>query len=285
MDLPLPASVATSTPSLPAISSLISQHFDRAVTRIERAVDQRLQAFASANVTAFGSGNVTAVSSITPIPAVASQSTTAQPVVRTNAELNPSRKVDINGQSLTFNYSDLPVPPALSFGSDIENLAQHWGDVSSEWAKVKAHPKIAIKGTPIPLGAWKLVYSGWARGLGDLRWKGNKGPWVERKYLVAAYRKSGSVAQFWKDFSSADGHLTFTDITKLLRERRKAANSRIVELAKEKYGSLFNSTFSYRKSGKRYVMTRPHVIARRYIALKNELPDDLRDLSCDSDDD
>lgn len=86
-------------------------------------------------------------------------------------------------------------------------------------------------------------------------------------------------------FSLDDRRMTFTDITKLLRARRKLANERITAIAQSQYAATFDKHFSYRKSGNRLVMTAPHVIARKYLALGNSLPQEIQEMYGDSDGD
>lgn len=103
------------------------------------------------------------------------------PVPRTtSADL--SRTIQIHGTAVVIRYADIPDPPAVPLGNDICALAAQWGDNPTEWETVKfnAYLRIGTAAVPIPMQSWRAVYSGWPR-LNDRRWKGAKGPWMERK--------------------------------------------------------------------------------------------------------
>jgi hypothetical protein len=64
---------------------------------------------------------------------------------------------------------------------------------------------------------------------------------------------------------------TYTQIFKELRASKKRADGELAKKAKEEFGDQFNSKFSYKKNGRRCVMRKPEVIARRYRDLKGDV--------------
>lgn len=107
-----------------------------------------------------------------------------------NAIPGPQRTIHIHGNAVTIQYTEIPDPPAVPLGSDIQMLAAHWGDISTEWDEVKssAYLHIGAAAVPIPMQSWRAVYSGWSR-LNDRRWRGAKGPWQERKVRITQLRR------------------------------------------------------------------------------------------------
>ena len=84
--------------------------------------------------------------------------------------------------------------------------------------------------------------------------------------VVQRYRQ-GSPEQFWAEFSINGQHMKFTSIVRKLRDMRKSACSDIERLARETYGSEFDTYFRYRRGAEELVMTRPSAIAKRYREL------------------
>lgn len=82
--------------------------------------------------------------------------------------------------------------------------------------------------------------------------------------VVERWRK-GTPAEFWAEFSDADGKpFSFTAITRSLREQRMAQDKEVSKQAKYEYGDQFATLFTYRRGGKIYIMSDDASIANKY---------------------
>jgi uncharacterized protein YycO len=84
--------------------------------------------------------------------------------------------------------------------------------------------------------------------------------------VVERWRK-GTPDQFWAEFSGDGKNMSFTAITKRLRQIRVTEDQELAEKARQEYGDSFATTFSYRRGGNIYIMTDPTTIANHYRSL------------------
>jgi hypothetical protein len=118
-------------------------------------------------------------------------SDTATPVANmsastlTSADISPvllrnpsSRSVRLSTGILHYDTSEIPEPPALSFGCDIAALDRMWDDASPQWDR--SSPAM-IRGTPIALIHFPVIY----RYRGAKQWQGMKQRWYEWKVAVS----------------------------------------------------------------------------------------------------
>jgi hypothetical protein len=89
------------------------------------------------------------------------------------------------------------------------------------------------------------------------------------QHVVERYRAL-SPDGFWAEFSSNGKHLSYTAITTHLRAQRALADKRMAEQARQEYGALFESVFSYRHGSGQRVMTTNQKIAEKYRELHSE---------------
>lgn len=95
--------------------------------------------------------------------------------------------------------------------------------------------------------------------------------------------RSSSLNDFWARYSAPDKsgtlqRLKYTPLLAQLARERTAENARLAELAHQE---LTTEQLTYRKGGKRFVMTKPAMIAAHYRRLKglqNDLDDEDEDL-------
>ena len=72
---------------------------------------------------------------------------------------------------------------------------------------------------------------------------------------------------FWGKFSVNGKHMTYTAITKHLRQERTIADKLLANQAKKEYGDKFASNFNYRCGNQILVMKMDQKIAERYRIL------------------
>jgi hypothetical protein len=90
----------------------------------------------------------------------------------------PTRILQLaGGKSVTFDESDIPDPPAISYAKNIEDLLGVWNDNSPQW---NGTSPLKIQNVPIPLVHYPLVYKYWKGS----QWKGVKKVWFEWKVRV-----------------------------------------------------------------------------------------------------
>lgn len=83
--------------------------------------------------------------------------------------------------------------------------------------------------------------------------------------VVVEHWRKGTPAEFWAEFSNADGKpFSFTAISRSLREQRMAEDKELSQHAQAEYGNLFATFFQYRRGGKTYVMSDDTSIANKY---------------------
>lgn len=74
---------------------------------------------------------------------------------------------------------------------------------------------------------------------------------------------------FWTRFSEDGKFLSFTAISKVLRECRKVEDAALEQKARTEYNGNFGKHFLYQRAGIRRLMTRPSQVANRYRALRD----------------
>ncbi|EJD42654.1 hypothetical protein AURDEDRAFT_67342 [Auricularia subglabra TFB-10046 SS5] len=193
------------------------------------------------------------------------------------------RTVTIHGVDVSFNYHELPEPPALPVGGDIAELAAHWGDIAAEWHSVKHRAYLYLGSSPIPILYWRPIYMGW-KGLNDRRWELLKGRWIQWMFLVKEYRASGSISVFWERFTVEGRRLPITRVVKTIKDARNARNKRIADFARDyclQHGENFDKVMEYRKGSSMVVPVKNHVIARHWQKLGRPMPADVGDVSDD----
>jgi hypothetical protein len=62
--------------------------------------------------------------------------------------------------------------------------------------------------------------------------------------------------------------LGYKVILRRLAAERKATNERLLQQARNEFGTTFNTKFSYMKDGQRHVKTKASDVARQYLSLK-----------------
>ncbi|KAJ6448823.1 hypothetical protein C8R45DRAFT_1132702 [Mycena sanguinolenta] len=93
-------------------------------------------------------------------------------------ENSPTRTLQLaNGRVLVFRESDIPDPPAVSYANNCEDLLGVWTDKSLDW---NGKSPLKVKGVPVPLVYWPLVYKYWKGN----QWKGAKKSWFQWKYRL-----------------------------------------------------------------------------------------------------
>ncbi|KAJ7901212.1 hypothetical protein B0H14DRAFT_2555986 [Mycena olivaceomarginata] len=189
-----------------------------------------------------------------------------------NAAPLPTRILQLaGGKSVTFDESDIPDPPAVSYAKNIEDLLGVWNDNSPQW---NGTSPLKIQNVPIPLVHYPLVYKYWKGS----QWKGVKKVWFEWKILVQAMSRD-TTDNFWARYSAPDKsgtlrHLKYTPLLKQLESERKAENQRLVDLA---LAELTPEQLTYRKGSTRVRMTKPAMIAAHYRKLKGLSMEDEED--------
>ncbi|KAJ7791080.1 hypothetical protein B0H14DRAFT_3161085 [Mycena olivaceomarginata] len=189
-----------------------------------------------------------------------------------NAAPLPTRILQLaGGKSVTFDESDIPDPPAVSYAKNIEDLLGVWNDNSPQW---NGTSPLKIQNVPIPLVHYPLVYKYWKGS----QWKGVKKVWFEWKILVQAMSRD-TTDNFWTRYSAPDKsgtlrRLKYTPLLKQLESERKAENQRLVDLA---LAELTPEQLTYRKGSTRVRMTKPAMIAAHYRKLKGLSMEDEED--------
>ncbi|KAJ6545133.1 hypothetical protein B0H10DRAFT_2033346 [Mycena sp. CBHHK59/15] len=172
---------------------------------------------------------------------------------------------------ITFQESDIPDPPAVSYAKNIEGLLLVWDDRSASWS---GSSPLIINTVPIPLIYWPTVYKYWK----GTQWEGVKKMWFDWKTLVHCMSQT-SKDEFWARFSITDKNgniqrMKYTPILKKLANERKEENEKLAALA---LSELTTEDLSYRKGGKIYVMRKPAMIAAHYRRLKGLASEDFGD--------
>jgi hypothetical protein len=192
-----------------------------------------------------------------------------QHIDRTDQTPSPSprktKSITVNGTIIRYNADTLPEPPTLSYRTreQFHNLVEDWTSGSF----------ITIDGIGIPLRFWKDLYS-WTR---PAAWKRMKDQWSKFKLFVGAFNGFSAPEEFWNSLSvpptnSRAGMANFKRISDELRVARNERDQEDAERAKAEYtGDEFDTSFSYRKRGKVFVMKKDFDIARRYRRLQ-EIP-------------
>ncbi|KAH7904262.1 hypothetical protein BJ138DRAFT_1073587 [Hygrophoropsis aurantiaca] len=168
-----------------------------------------------------------------------------------------------NGVTLTFTSSDVPDPVAISFADNIPRLNAMWDDTAPHWGHESV---LHVKGVPVPIAYWPDLYKYWK---GD-QWKGTKKKWYEWKVVVHRWREAGSPDAFWESFSANGKRMTFTAITKQLREERMEADKRDAARARVEHAADFGEKYKYRQGANWYTLTDDTAIANRFRLLQTQ---------------
>ena len=83
------------------------------------------------------------------------------------------------------------------------------------------------------------------------------------KLVVQAMRQS-SPEDFWATFTVNKQRLGYSVILQRLHEARRAENNHLAQLAREEYGSEFDTVFGYKKGGTWVVKRKAGDIAKQY---------------------
>ncbi|KAK0457948.1 uncharacterized protein EV420DRAFT_1270884 [Desarmillaria tabescens] len=183
-----------------------------------------------------------------------------------------------DGTKLIFDQSEVPPTEPFRYASDIQRLINSWDDASSEWNPPSSYP-ISIQGCAIPIKFWKILYKH-NRTTGE-EWKRLKNAWNNWRFFMERYQALGPEA-FWTRYSNARGQrLSYSRISKHLRDERKANDENLVKRLRQEYGNRFEAEFGYYDKNKKWVpMTSDSKIARRYrkkMGLGSEEDDDEDD--------
>ncbi|KAH9007915.1 hypothetical protein EDB85DRAFT_1884154, partial [Lactarius pseudohatsudake] len=165
-----------------------------------------------------------------------------------------------NGTPLCFSRQSVPDPPSISFAKDLPRLVRMWDDSSPEWRPSEA--VLHIQGEPIALKHWPAVY----RYGKSRQWAGTKKNWANWRYIATSWNELMEHG-FWRKFTADGQPMSYTAICEALKEERMAADRRVAEQAKDKYGDGFDAAFEYRRGGDHIVRNKSSAIARRYRSL------------------
>ncbi|KAH9023513.1 hypothetical protein EDB84DRAFT_1564685 [Lactarius hengduanensis] len=143
-----------------------------------------------------------------------------------------------NGGSLCFSRQSVPDPPSISFAKDLPRLVRTWDDSSPEWCPSEA--VLRIHGEPIALKHWPAVYRYGKSG----QWAGTKKNWANWRYIATSWKELTEDG-FWRKFTADGQPMSYTAICEALKEERMAADRRVAEQAKDKYGDGFGAAFEY----------------------------------------
>ena len=165
----------------------------------------------------------------------------------------------VNDQLVIYNAFTLPDPPALSYKvHQIEQLVKDWSESSF----------LIINGIGIPISFWQKLY----RRTRPNVWRKIKDQWLKYKFIVGGFQTFENAEKFWSHMrlsvatqSDKEGgeRLNMKVICKILREDRAIEDNKHVEAAKREFEN-FTEVFTYRKAGKKVVMTNPQDVARLY---------------------
>ena len=86
--------------------------------------------------------------------------------------------------------------------------------------------------------------------------------------------QQGTPDEFWAEFSENGKRLGYKAILLHLTAQHIAEDDRLVQLAKEEFGTKFLEVFSYVKNGKEVVKVKHADIARQYRRIKGIEGDD-----------
>ncbi|KAH9026893.1 hypothetical protein EDB84DRAFT_1272925, partial [Lactarius hengduanensis] len=165
-----------------------------------------------------------------------------------------------NGGSLCFSRQSVPDPPSISFAKDLPRLVRTWDDSSPEWCPSEA--VLRIHGEPIALKHWPAVYCYGKSG----QWAGTKKNWANWRYIATSWKELTEDG-FWRKFTADGQPMSYTAICEALKEERMAADRRVAEQAKDKYGDGFGAAFEYCRGGEHIVRNKSSAIARHFRSL------------------
>ena len=172
--------------------------------------------------------------------------------------------ISTHGRTIRYTSETLPDPPTLSYRTkpELEQLVKDWTDSSL----------MTIDGVGIPLCLWKNLYKGTRPEV----WIRIKDQWTKFKFIVGGFKSFDTPEQFWEAMSVSPTHpetkrVSFKDISGTLRKIRIERDRMDTERAKtECTGKVYREIFSYNKSGKVHLLTKPDIIARRYRLHKQQ---------------
>ncbi|KAK0476303.1 hypothetical protein IW261DRAFT_1314069, partial [Armillaria novae-zelandiae] len=145
---------------------------------------------------------------------------------------------------LFYTEAMLPKNPPTRYGNDVDRLITGWSDGNLYYEKplIPFYP-IVVNGIPIPIKYWQDMY---------MRKNGH-------------YEALGPTV-FWDRYSDkkTGQRFSFTGISKILRDERKAENVKLVQEARATLGENLNDLLKYRRGKSMMMMTRVTDIARLY---------------------
>ncbi|KAI0721352.1 hypothetical protein C8T65DRAFT_692418 [Cerioporus squamosus] len=178
--------------------------------------------------------------------------------------------VDLDGDELAFDRTQVPNPPKVSFANDLPRLFREWH--TSEI--------LTVNGRGIPVKHWDLFYKK-RIGIKQHAWDVVRVQWGNWKacFLVTERETFSSEAMFWAKYSDSEGNrLSFQKILDILQGSRKTDDDRNAAAALWFFdGNLAqpgaHGYFAYRKSGTFYVCTKTQTIASKWRKLLHERKD------------
>ncbi|KIP01155.1 hypothetical protein PHLGIDRAFT_42940, partial [Phlebiopsis gigantea 11061_1 CR5-6] len=133
---------------------------------------------------------------------------------------------------------------------------------------------LSVDGRGIPVKYWPDVY----KSLGRMKikpkaWEAIKVEWGNWKLIVEARERYESLEAFWNAFRDDDGsHLGFQAILNILKDKRDEVDNADAQAAVRFFrGNLDHpdakGAFRYTKTGQSFLLSKPSVIAQRWLAL------------------
>ncbi|KAJ6471051.1 hypothetical protein C8R45DRAFT_1015359 [Mycena sanguinolenta] len=277
VDSSTPTAITTSTPSIASLQAALPNTetakllSDFLAFVRHRDGDLAMQGVNTAAHIAILAPTTSAPSSTSVIP-VTLTPTTSAPSLASAIPLSPCLAQD--GASPHTNVDIHMTVPSSNLGSNENSptrtlqlangrhLLGVWTDKSPDW---NGKSPLKVKGVPVPLVYWPLVYKYWKGN----QWKGAKKSWFQWKILMQAMTRT-SLDEFWVRYSVPDQsgntvHLKYTPLLKRLEAERKAEDERLAELARVE---LTEEQLTYRRGADRIVMTKISRIASTYRKLK-----------------
>ncbi|KAI0752952.1 hypothetical protein C8Q80DRAFT_1118221 [Daedaleopsis nitida] len=189
------------------------------------------------------------------------------PIFQDDSEIQAENKLtfDLDGTTLTFDKTTVPNPPKVSFANDVTRLFREWHHSTL----------LVINGRGIPIKHWERFYKKRA-GIKQFAWDRVRVQWGQWKFLVEARERFPSEEAFWAKYTDENGQqYGFQKLLDHLQGDRKDGSTHDAEAALWFFGNDLSSSralgyFTYKKSGKMLICSKPQAIAEKWRKLLRE---------------
>ncbi|KAH9840011.1 uncharacterized protein C8Q71DRAFT_703190 [Rhodofomes roseus] len=177
--------------------------------------------------------------------------------------------INLDGQDIYFDKSDLPDPPAVHFSDNISALFREWHESR----------RLVVAGHGIPIKYWDKLYQKRNGFVNTDAWRAIKVEWGNWKFLVDEHARFPTDEAFWDAHSNEKGErMSYQHILDKLQHSRCCTDDADYSAAIQYFqGNLEHpdarGAFKYKKGGVWRVASRKLVVARIWRKLLEQDPE------------